>query len=91
MVNVPYFPVACPRYDRNVTNKEKEEVKAMTDKKRKIGMGLYEFKGFTIRKNVLKEYGYPQSAWIITNPKGEEEGPSWTLKGAIQWVREILK
>jgi hypothetical protein len=59
--------------------------------KKKIQAGLYEYKGFHIRKNVFSEYGMPSSAWVVTEPKGDELGPSWTLKGAIDWIKSIIE
>ena len=59
-------------------------------KKEKIGEGVYSFGDYTIRKNFFKEYGYPRTGWIVDSPDGEL-GPTWTLKDAIDWIKEILK
>ena len=60
-------------------------------KKKKIGYGLYEYKGFRIRKNEFKEYGLPRSAWVVNEPEGDEIGPIYTLKDAIKWIESIIR
>ena len=58
-------------------------------KKKKIMAGLYEYEGFTISRNVHKEYGMPRSAWVISDDR-EELGPARTLSDAITWIGAVL-
>ena len=59
-------------------------------KKKKIRAGLYTFENYRIRQNDMKEYGYPRSAWIVSDPDQDELGPAWTLKDAIEWIKAII-
>ena len=60
-------------------------------KKKKLGSGLYEYKGFTISKNEFGEYGLPKTAWKVNEPDGDEMGAVWTLKDALKWIDSWIR
>jgi hypothetical protein len=60
-------------------------------KKKKVSYGIYEYKGFRIRKNVFSDYGYPKTAWVVNEPDGDEMGAIWTLKDALKWIDEWIR
>jgi hypothetical protein len=62
----------------------------MMAKKKKIRAGLYTFEGWRIRSNDMGEYGFPRSAWIVSDPDFDEVGPIWTLKEAIEWIKSMI-
>lgn len=63
-------------------------------KKRKTGEGTYEYRGFRINKNIFKQYGFPRSAYVVIGDvvdDGDELGPTYTIKDAINWIDYILE
>ena len=61
------------------------------NKKKKLDSGLYEYRGFRLRRNVFKDYGYPGSAWVVNEPDGDEMGAIWTLKDALKWIDSWIR
>jgi len=67
--------------------------KNMKFKKRKTGNGTYEYRGFTIEKNIFKQYGMPKSAYVVSadaEGNNDELGPSWIIKDAMNWIDWII-
>ena len=56
----------------------------------KTGNREYEYRTFTVLGNYNREFGLPESAWVVYY-ESEPINPIWGLKDAMEYIDEMIQ